>query len=1139
MKTPLPAPQIILSLLDQQDNCDFLITKDGNLIHCTPTFNDFLPPQKNHINHITNLFNYSAESDWWLNTNSILKLESKNQNNTFFTLQFLPLDDQYIYVKCQAVINNRLSADFLYDALNSLPSDLAIFDLDHRYLFLNPKAISNEETRSFLIGKTDFDYFNLKNLDDSAAHARHDVFKKALDTNTIQQWEDVYLQPDGSKKVIRRTFSPITSQENEQIGMLGYGLDISEAKMAQELAENNEKRFRSLVENNMAAVFRTNEFGEIIEINQAYARIFGFDSIEELKQHKSSEFYPDTESRKKYIEELRAKGKLENYLIENTRKDGKKIKLLSNVLYTIENGVGIIEGTLIDITEQQEALRLIEEKSVNLERFAFFLDQTNDAIQVVNEEGKFVYLNKAARKRLGIEWHEMEDFSILDIESYFTSVDHWKAHLNELEKIGVLHIESINRNVKTGEQTPVEVTVIPRTMNGERFAISTLRDISEKIAAQKELEEKSRFVKDLTSAVDASSLVSVTDEQGKILRVNANFCRVSGFREEELIGQNHNVVNSGYHTQEFWGELYRTLKSGEIWRGEIRNRAKDGRFYWVNTVIYPIKGDNDEGIQYMSIRQEVTAAKMNESIIQKQVNFQDLLIRTASKLLNLNPDELDNALNEALKDIGLFVNADRSYIFDYNHDHETTSNLYEWCKEGIEPQIDVLQNIPFSDVPRWIEVHFKGEIMEVKDVSKLPDSQFKALLEVQDIKSLIAIPMMDNDRCTGFIGFDSVRSVHSFNETDKIILELFAEMVVNINKRIEFISQIEQANNRYIEINEGLERMVAEKTAKNNELTQTMANQDKLAMIGEITAGITHDLNTPIGAIKVGAESIQYTLDSLFKSVLSKCTLEQLNVACNRTVENNVQMFVGGMQTLRETAAMTRYLNEHYPSLSKAENLSSALVKARIKPEEKEVINTIVSSNNPLDFADLIYHIQSIKTFVNTVLEAGDKASNVIKNLRFYLKEGSQLVKGPVNLHENIRTVLNVFNHQLKYGIDLKFDIPETIELFGYEPKLYQLWSNLIKNAIEAMHASGELRITARETKRHIEVIISNSGDPIPLEIQEKIFDKFFTTKGKTTGTGLGLSIVRNVVDEHNAKINLISDEQYTSFIVTFGKDNE
>jgi signal transduction histidine kinase len=89
------------------------------------------------------------------------------------------------------------------------------------------------------------------------------------------------------------------------------------------------------------------------------------------------------------------------------------------------------------------------------------------------------------------------------------------------------------------------------------------------------------------------------------------------------------------------------------------------------------------------------------------------------------------------------------------------------------------------------------------------------------------------------------------------------------------------------------------------------------------------------------------------------------------------------------------------------------------------------------------------------------------------------------------------------------------------------------------MHGSGELRISAQETKRIIEVTISNSGDMIPVDIQEKIFDKFFTTKGETTGTGLGLSIVRNVVDEHNAKIILISDEQFTSFIVTFIKDIE
>lgn len=1141
MESLSPSLLVLQSIIQQLDNHDFLMERDGRILHLGKKLHTCLEEPEMAGLHIDDIFVHqnNGQSNWWLPNEEPIELYLKQNQDIQFSVHVTKVDDAHSYVRCVPIENNALSAEFLYNVLNSLPSDLAIFDLDHRYLFLNPVAIKNDEIRQFMLGKTDIDYCNLKNLDTTIAEGRHALFLESIATQSPKQWEDVYPQADGTKKTIRRIFSPVFNREGKNIGVLGYGLDITDAKQAQEYAETNEKRFRTLFENNLSGVFRTNEFGDILEINSAYAQIYGYDSVEELKQHKSSEFYPDLESRAKYLELLRKNGRLQNYLIENVRKDGKKTQLLSNVLYSEENGVGIIEGTLIDITVQQEAMQQLEEKSAKLERYAFFLDQTNDAIQVVDEEGHFVYLNKIARERLGIDLENMEQHTILEIEPYFKSIQQWKDHLIDLEKIGVLHVQSSIQHIHTGAKTPVDVTVIPRTINGKKYAISTLRDISEKLESQRQLDEKNRFLRDLTSAVDASSLVSVTDESGIIISVNANFCKVSGYSENELLGQNHSIVNSGYHTSDFWGELYRTLRAGEIWRGEIRNKNKDGSFYWVNTVIYPLKGDEGKPMQYMSIRQEVTAAIRNETIIQKQVNFQDLLIRTASKLINLDSTELDNAINSALKDVGLFVNADRSYIFDYNHKNETINNLYEWCREGIEPQIDSLQHIPFSDVPRWIEVHFKGEIMDIPDVSALPDDQFKQLLEVQDIKSLIAFPMMDHDVCTGFIGFDSVKELHTFNETDKIILELFAEMVVNINKRVEFISQIEKANDRYVAINEGLERMVAEKTAKNNELTQTMANQDKLAMIGEITAGITHDLNTPIGAIKVGAESIRYTLEALFKSVITECSFDQLNYACSRAVESNVQMFVGGMQTIRETKAMNEYIRVHFPDYEKKEQLSSALVKARIQTTEPEVISVVASTPNALAFADLIYHIQSIRTFVDTVLEAGDKASSVIKNLRFYLKEGSQLIKTPVNLHDNLQTVLNVFNHQLKYTIDLKFDVPNDIFIYGYETKLYQLWSNLIKNAIEAIQSSGELRIDAKKTSSGIQVAIRNTGEPIPLEIQGKIFEKFFTTKGNTTGTGLGLSIVRKVVEEHGAKIKLDSNQQYTSFIVTFAQGNE
>ena len=139
-----------------------------------------------------------------------------------------------------------------------------------------------------------------------------------------------------------------------------------------------------------------------------------------------------------------------------------------------------------------------------------------------------------------------------------------------------------------------------------------------------------------------------------------------------------------------------------------------------------------------------------------------------------------------------------------------------------------------------------------------------------------------------------------------------------------------------------------------------------------------------------------------------------------------------------------------------------------------------------------------------------------------------------MNLHENIRTVLNVFNHQLKHGIDLNFEVPESLEIVGYESKLYQLWSNLIKNAIDAIGSKGELIITGWQENGRLMVEIKNSGQMIPHEIRHKIFEKFFTTKAENNGTGLGLSIVSKVIEDHGAQIKLSSDEHYTSFLVTF-----
>lgn len=360
-------------------------------------------------------------------------------------------------------------------------------------------------------------------------------------------------------------------------------------------------------------------------------------------------------------------------------------------------------------------------------------------------------------------------------------------------------------------------------------------------------------------------------------------------------------------------------------------------------------------------------------------------------------------------------------------------------------------------------------------------------------------------------------SIHAFQIKGR---EVAIAVARDITQRKRAEEEIRFVNEELINQKENLESLVDNLTETQEQLVQS----EKMAALGQLIAGIAHEINTPLGAIKA---SIGNMLDSLntalseLPDLFQKQSVENLNlfnIIFEQARQGKAELSSREKRQYRRE--MANKLNENH--IPDAELVADALVYLELFSISNELLSSLQKT-------DALKVIRSARNFIsilkntNTINIAVEKATKVVFALKKYAHRDSLGEKVSTDLTDSIETVLTLYHNQLKQGIDIVRDYDKLPLVQCYQDEISQVWTNLLQNAIQAMHLEGKLTISAKQEGNFARISFKDTGPGIEPDILDRIFDPFFTTKKQGEGSGLGLDIVKKIVEKHNGIIEVDS----------------
>jgi len=385
--------------------------------------------------------------------------------------------------------------------------------------------------------------------------------------------------------------------------------------------------------------------------------------------------------------------------------------------------------------------------------------------------------------------------------------------------------------------------------------------------------------------------------------------------------------------------------------------------------------------------------------------------------------------------------------------------------------------------------------------------------ENKPILSAVFRPLIANGRRIGVVTVQS----HQAAAYDERHLEVFRSATA--------YAAIALANAASYAAAEAARAQAAQALVERNQAEAHLVHSEKMAALGQLIAGVAHEINTPIGAIKSSGRNISEAIGSSLLALPR--LLDELDEDHRRRFADLIERASAPRAPLstREERATVREVTAKLEELGfeHARHRAGLLVQLQAHADLDAVLPLL--RHPAIDrVLETAHGVATITTNADNINTAVDRVAKIIFALKSFSRFGGVQVWTESDLAEGVETVLTIYQNQIKHGTELVRRFDEVPPVRCLPDELNQVWTNLVHNALQAMDHKGTLTVGLRRDGDDVLVSIADTGCGIPEDIRARIFDAFFTTKPAGEGTGLGLDIVRKIVDKHQGRIDVDSE---------------